>query len=33
MRLFINNEGQREEETAGIIMEYIKALPPADTAG
>ena len=26
-QLFINNEGQSEEETAKIIMEYIKALP------
>ena len=32
-QLFINNEAQSEEETAKIIMEYIAALPDADTAG
>ena len=32
-QLFINNEAQSEEETARIIMEYIKALPKVDTAG
>ncbi|MBR6089332.1 MAG: hypothetical protein IKP86_05315, partial [Anaerolineaceae bacterium] len=32
-QLFIDNEAQSEEETARIIMEYITALPDADTAG
>ena len=32
-QLFINNEGQSEEETAKIIAEYIQALPETETAG
>ena len=32
-QLFINNEGQSEEETAKIIAEYIKTLPADHTAG
>ena len=32
-QLFINNEGQSEEETAKTIMEYIIALPALNTAG
>ncbi len=32
-QLFINNEAQSEEKTAGIIMEYIRSVPDADTAG
>ena len=30
-QLFINNEAQNEKETAKIIMQYITALPDADT--